>query len=161
MKTKLKNLFDFMTLAKQAVFIDDFSGWGTESEIINFKKFRSSEGNGIEAVNGSKYEPQCATLRRGNHIVASLRKVGEDPQSILLGELFPDMEIVIQTSGEALRLISPIFSQRKDAIIFLAELEEYCGDEHRRWFSEIAELVTFLFRNNPDKIEGSKTVYDL
>ena len=167
-KEKIFELFDYMTSSGKSVFVNDFTGWGEEAHIPGYPSFPSMEGNGIRSeATGAEFEPQCETVRRGNHLEVYYRGEERLVKRVILGDLFPKgVPVVIVTGGEALRRVAPMLKRRSELIDWLMMVHCYC--EHRKivanpvsWFWEgnMIDLATFLYRNRPDKIED-KSIYD-
>lgn len=164
MKNEIKKFLDYMRGQRsektvKSTFVDmlckgDFKGLET---------FGTMEGNGlIGAVTGEQFELQCATISRGTEREVQLRSYDYTQQRdnvderITLSELFPGLEVIIITGGDAIRGIAPVFSNKLDLAIWLKELDEYRhslpeDDFYGFHTSDMVELAKFLYRNNPNK----------
>ena len=170
-------LMNYVCKEDHHVFIDDFTGWNEKK--INPQGFKVGKGgdcesNGLIAENGAAYLPQGGSIRKGNHLKASLRRIDRiehldiPGKEILLGELplFKDYEVVVLTSNEALQCFAPVLSKKRELVQFLVLIEDYFEElkeqgEYFNWRQpdEFKELALFLYRNNPNK-ETVKTVFD-
>ncbi len=170
-------LMSYICKENHYIFIDDFTGW--DEKKINPQGFKlgaggDRESNGLIAENGAKYLPQGGSIRKGNHLKASLRRIDRkecrtiQDREVLLGELplFKDYEVVILTSNESLWCFAPVLSKKRELVQFLALIEEYFEElkERGEFFNwrqpeDFKELALFLYKNNPVK-ETVKTVYD-
>lgn len=166
-----EELLSFMFKWYHRVFVDDFDGWDeADVEVLGFTRKGVMEGHKIIADNGGgEYCPQDCYLRKGNHLTVTLRKKGDNRwdavKDVVLKDLplFKDFPVVIQTNGESLYAIAPVFSKKQDVIIFLALVEnmfaklietEFCGGSHMiHNLNAIRRLTLFLYKNNPEKIE--------
>lgn len=163
----LTELLNFMCLDSRYVFVNDFSGWGIESDIRGFGRKSTPEGHILKAANGAEYGHQDVYYRRGNHLTVSLREKGEEVKKLPLNslEMFKDFQVVVETSGEMLKAFAPVFSRKKDLIIYLAELEDYFDGLKKssakykgNVFDEIANLAIYLYKNNPEKKEEQYSI---
>ena len=142
------------------VFVNDFDGWGPESDLKHFKRIALMEGNGLQAENGKEFAFQYVTFRRGNALTVQLwdpeKKTSE---SLALADLplFKDFDVVIWTTGEALQGFAPVFADKLDLALFLRLLQNY-GDsqnyELQRTMDDMARLSIFLYKNNPEKVSS-------
>lgn len=153
-------LMAYITEKGKFVFVDDFSGWGQESELANFHRAAAMEGNELVATNGEHFGFQYTSIRRGNHLIVNLRDhEAQTYENLKLADLpmFQDFDVVIWTSGEALRGFAPICGNKFELAIFLQNLEDY-GDPTDYALSntknEMASLAKFLYKNNPDKTKS-------
>ncbi len=167
-KKEIQELFDYMTTSGKSTFVDDFSGWGDASKVPGYTSFASMEGNGLKSEHtGEKYEPQCESVRKGNHLEIQYREYGDLAKHFKLGDLFPsELPIVIVTGGEALRKISPIFQRRSELIEWLMQVHCYCEQRQTAgnpvpwyWEGNMYDLAVFLYKNHPNKIED-ESIYD-
>lgn len=170
-------LMSYICKENRYIFVDDFTGW--DEKKVNPLGFKlgaggDRESNGLIAENGAKYLPQGGSIRKGNHLKVSLRRIDRkecrtvQDREVLLGELplFKDYEVVILTSNEALWCFAPVLSRKRELVQFLALIEEYFEElkeqgEYYNWRQpeDFKELALFLYKNNPVK-ETVKTVYD-
>lgn len=153
-------LMDYINQSGKFVFIDDFSGWGEESELKNFRRASAMEGNKLIASNGKEFCLQYVSMRKGNHLTVQLRDHNSQSyQDLELATLplFQDFDVVIWTSGESLRGFAPLCNNKLELALFLQNLADY-GDPQdygSSWTkSEMAALAKFLYRNNPDKTKS-------
>lgn len=63
----------FINESGKFVFIDDFSGWGEEAQLKNFRFGPAMEGNKLIANTGEEFGFQYVSMRRGNHLTVQLR----------------------------------------------------------------------------------------
>lgn len=153
------------------VFVNDFSGWGDEAkDVPGVTFFPSMEGNGLKCeATGEIWEPQCSTLRRGNHLTVKLRDYDSENdkstfKEVKLNELplFKDFPVVIMTNAEALRAFAPVCSSKLELALFLAAVEaetEKRNAAHEggydyswsRTADNMVSLAKFLYRSNPEK----------
>ncbi len=150
-------LMAYMTESGKFVFIDDFSGWGEETQVAHFEFAPVIEGNSLIAENGDRFNLQYVSMRRGNHLTVQLRDNNEDTcQELKLADLplFQDFNVIIWTSNEALRGFAPLCNSKLELALFLQNLADY-GDPKDyaldRIKSDMAALAIFLYRNNPEK----------
>ena len=150
-------LMAYMTESGKFVFIDDFSGWGEETQVAHFEFAPVIEGNSLIAENGDRFNLQYVPMRRGNHLTVQLRDNNEDScQELKLADLplFQDFNVIIWTSNEALRGFAPLCNSKLELALFLQNLADY-GDTKDyaldRIKSDMAALAIFLYRNNPEK----------
>lgn len=153
-------LMAYMTESGKFVFVNDFSGWGKESELKNFRRASAMEGNKLIASNGEEFCLQYVSMRRGNALTVNLRDHNaETYQDLELASLpmFQDFDVVIWTSGESLCGFAPLCSNKFELAIFLQNLADY-GDPQNyslsRTKDDMAALAKFLYRNNPDKTKS-------
>ena len=66
-------LMAFINESGKFVFIDDFSGWGEEAQLKNFRFGPAMEGNKLIADTGKEFGFQYVSMRRGNHLTVQLR----------------------------------------------------------------------------------------
>ena len=66
-------LMAFINESGKFVFIDDFSGWGEEAQLKNFRFGPAMEGNKLIADTGEEFGFQYVSMRRGNHLTVQLR----------------------------------------------------------------------------------------
>ena len=66
-------LMAFINESGKFVFIDDFSGWGEEAQLKNFRFGPAMEGNKLIANTGEEFGFQYVSMRRGNHLTVQLR----------------------------------------------------------------------------------------
>ncbi len=138
------------------IFIDDFAGTAEENSIPQFSfGTGGQEENCIVAKDGSHLMWQSTTIRRGNHLYASLRNrsTGKQIQRIRIGELFPKQTIVIATCGESLQAFAPICKNKMELCQFLITLNN-CDKEHKlryRVVQECKELALWFYLHNPEK----------
>lgn len=153
-------LMAYITEKNKFVFVDDFSGWGQESELSNFHRAAAMEGNELVATNGEHFGFQYTSIRRGNHLTVNLRDhAAQTYQNLKLADLpmFQDFDVVIWTGGESLRGFAPLCSNKFELAVFLQNLQDY-GDPEDYALSEtkyeMARLAKFLYKNNPDKTKS-------
>ena len=168
-KNSIFELFDYMTQSNKSAFTDDFTGWGSEASIPGYTSFGTMEGNGIKSeFTGEKYEPQCQSVRRGNHLEVQFRANGDLIKRITLGDLFPGLDVVIVTGTEAIRKIAPIFGHRSEVIDWMMLVHTYCELKKAEgipapwyWESDMDALATYLYQNqNPENKVVDESIYD-
>lgn len=164
-----EELMQYMTssVCGTFVFVNDFDGWDEQAKTIPGVSFISAmEGNGLKNdATGQTWIPQCVSLRRGNHLKVQFRDHEKNScKEVSLGELplFKDFDVVIGTSGEALRFFAPVCADKIELALFFAAVE--AETEKRNALSpdgydyqwsctadEMISLAKFLYRSNPDK----------
>ena len=151
----MKELFEFMVFGSN-VFVPDTYGWGAEAEVPGFVWGDGGlEENELVAQDGASIMFQSTSLRRGNHLQASLRHKGIEVEKVKLGDFFPNQDVVIATCGESLQFFAPICKNKLELVKFLNNLDECCkaqGDELNWHVKEHAtRLALWLYRHNPAK----------
>lgn len=147
------------------VFINDFTGWNEEDiKLDGFEYISACEGNGLRAENGEAYVPQYSTIRRANHIEAQLRSIDRAncrsnvEKTVVLGNYFGDLPVVIVTNNESLNIFAPLFSDKLDLAVFIRDLNIWRQTHHEddyRWYCKVEDIISlakFLYRNNPNKV---------
>ena len=128
-------LMAFINESGKFVFIDDFSGWGEEAQLKNFRFGPAMEGNKLIADTGEEFGFQYVSMRRGNHLTVQLRDHREKScQQLKLADLpiFREFDVVIWTSGESLQGFAPVCGNKFELAVFLQNLEDYDRSEERR-----------------------------
>lgn len=155
---KMKKIFEYMTTQNKYVFINNDFGWEADKiDIEGFEYVPSREGNALKAISSEElFDPQYATIRRGTHLQAQLRTMGETTkidETINLSEL-SDKEIVVITSNEALSAIAPICDNKLDLAKFILSVSEYAGEDSYKQMDlrQSIALAKFLYKNNPHKV---------
>ena len=151
----MKKLMDYM-LAGNFVFVNDFSGWGDEANVPGFSWGEGGqEENCLTAPNGESLMFQSTSLRRGNHLKVSLRSNGEEVEKICLGDIFPDEDVVIATSGESLSFFAPMCKNKLELAEFLTTIGKFCkinrDKVHFGFESNAYKLALWLYKNNPNR----------
>lgn len=151
----MTKLFEFMVFGSN-VFVPDTYGWGAEADVPGFAWGDGGlEENELVAQDGASIMFQSTSLRRGNHLQASLRHKGIEVEKVKLGDFFPNQDVVIATCGESLQFFAPICKNKLELVKFLSKLDECCkaqGDELSWHVKEQAtQLALWLYRHNPAK----------
>lgn len=151
----MKKLLEYMLNGKM-VFVNDFSGWGDEANVPGFSWGKGGqEENCLTAPNGESLMFQSTSLRRGNHLKLSLRSNGEEVEKICLGDIFPEEDVVIATSGESLSFFAPVCKNKLELAEFLAAIGKFCknnrGKIHYGFESNAYKLALWLYKNNPNR----------
>lgn len=153
-------LMAFINESGKFIFIDDFSGWGEEAQLKNFRFGPAMEGNKLIADTGEEFGFQYVSMRRGNHLTVQLRDHQEKScQQLKLADLpiFREFDVVIWTSGESLQGFAPVCGNKFELAVFLQNLEDYDAPDDYRWSrtkAEMASLAKFLYKNNPNKTKS-------
>lgn len=158
-KEIIEKLFGYMTEDKKYIFANDFKGWDEkDTNLDGFKYFSTMEGNGLRAIaTGETFTPQYSSIRRANNLELQFRSymTGETEvdERLYLKDL-TDKDVVIITSCEKIEAFAPVYSSKLDLAIFLATIEEYCGENIDRRFAlrDCISLAKFLYKNNPHKV---------
>lgn len=150
-------LMAFINESGKFVFIDDFSGWGEEAQLKNFRFGPAMEGNKLIADTGEEFGFQYVSMRRGNHLTVQLRDHREKScQQLKLADLpiFREFDVVIWTSGESLQGFAPVCGNKFELAVFLQNLEDYDAPDDYRWSrtkAEMASLAKFLYKEQPQQ----------
>lgn len=151
----MKKLLNYM-LTGNFVFVSDFSGWGDESDVPGFSWGEGGqEENCLVASSGENLMFQSTSLRRGNNLVVSLRDNGKEVEKICLGDIFPEQDVVIATSGEALSFFAPVCKDKLELAEFLTTIGKFCknnrGKIHFGFEANAYKLALWLYKNNPNR----------
>lgn len=158
-------LMAFINESGKFVFIDDFSGWGEEAQLKNFRFGPAMEGNKLIADTGEEFGFQYVSMRRGNHLTVQLRDHREKScQQLKLADLpiFREFDVVIWTSGESLQGFAPVCRNKFELAVFLQNLEDYDAPDDYRWSrtkAEMASLANSCTRTTPTKPNPFWTIW--
>lgn len=160
-KEIIEKLFGYMTEDKKYIFANDFIGWGEkDTKLDGFEYFQTMEGNGLRAIaTRETFTPQYSSIRRANDLELQFRSymTGETEvdERLCLKDV-TDKDVVIITSCERIRAFAPVYSSKLDLAIFLATIEEYCGENLHRLsaLEDCISLGLFLYKNNPHKVKS-------
>lgn len=166
-KRRIFELFAAITSSGQNIFIDDFSGWGSDAEVPGYDTISAMEGNGLRSqTTDEEYIPQYGSIRRGNHLEVQLRCYDQLVKRFTLGDLFPNNHLVIVTSGESLRRFTPIVNRRSEVIDWIMLVHDYCVIRRQEgnptpwyWEDDMVKMAKFFYKNNPDKV-SDRSIYD-
>ncbi len=166
-KRRIYELFAAVTNRGEFIFVDDFSGWGSDAEVPGYDTISALEGKGVRSqTTDEEYIPQYGTVRRGNHLEVQLRQDGKLVKRLTLGDLFPNNHLVIVTSGESLCRFTPIFYRRSEVIDWIMLVHDYCVIRRQEgnptpwyWEDDMVKMAKFFYKNNPGKVDD-RSIYD-
>ena len=167
----LKKLIEYMGGTNKYIRVNDEQGWGQESSVPGCISVPTLKGNGLRSITtGEVLNMENMSIRRANHLELQLRRQIKGSvkveETIKLGDMFPDQDVVIASKGNVVHLLAPVIKKRSEVFSFIALLQNHLTERCARgkktfwnYEGDMMDLALYLHRNSPDR-EDDKSIFD-